>query len=78
VHRTRAIEGKDGNPLNEVRMLCDSILHNHAVLCADKTIKYKPETSVLGFRIGDEIRLDETQFLLLFKSFFSELERKFT
>jgi hypothetical protein len=78
VHRTRAIEGKDGNPLNEVRMLCNSILRNHGVLCADKTIKYKPETSVLKLRIGDEIAVDEAQFLLLFVAFFAEIQHKFT
>ena len=78
VHRTRAIEGKDGNPLNEVRMLCNSILRNHGVLSADKTIKYKPERSVLKFGIDDEIRLDEAQFVSLFKAFFSEIQHKFT
>jgi hypothetical protein len=30
VHQARGIEGKDGNPLNEVRMLCNSILQNTA------------------------------------------------
>ena len=68
VHRTRALEGKDGNPLNEVRMLCSSLLTNDGVLAADKTIKYTPETSVLKLRVGDEIRLDEKQFLLLFEA----------
>ena len=78
MHRTRAIEGKDGNPLNEVRLLCTSILRNHGVFCADKTIKYTPETSVLKLRIGDEIRLDEARFLQLVDAFFAELRRKFT
>lgn len=48
VHRMRGNESKDGNPLNEVWMLADSILTNHAVLAADKTVKYKPETAVVG------------------------------
>lgn len=42
VHRTRNIEGKDGSPLNEVRMLCNSMMHNHDVMTADGTIKYDP------------------------------------
>jgi hypothetical protein len=78
VHRTRAKEGKDGNPLNEVRMLCNSILGNDGVLAADKAIKYKPEASVSKLKIGDPIRLDEAQFMPLCKAFFTELERRFT
>jgi len=77
VHRTRGVEGKDGNPLNEVRMLCTSILQGD-VLLADSTIKYKPEASVLGLAIGDEIRLDEPGFTRLAEAFHAEIERRFT
>jgi hypothetical protein len=28
LHRSRNTEGKDGNPLNEVRMLCNAIMEN--------------------------------------------------
>lgn len=77
VHRTRAVEGKDGNPLNEVRMLCSSILQNRGVLAADKTIKYRPDSSVLKLAVGDEIRLTEAQFAELFRAFFAEVKRKF-
>jgi hypothetical protein len=78
VHRTRAIEGKDGNALNEVRMLCTSILEGGGVLTADKTIKYKPEASVLKLDVGDEIRIDAAQFRQLLKAFIREIELKFT
>jgi hypothetical protein len=77
VHRTRAIEGKDGNPLNEVRMICTSILHGGGVLTADKTIKYRPEASVLKLGVGDEIALDTSQFRLLLDAFLAEIERRF-
>jgi hypothetical protein len=77
-HRTRALEGKDGNPANEVRMLAASILRNKAVLAADKTIKYKPEASVSKLKIGDEIRVDEAGFRAIFEAFFAEIRKKFS
>jgi hypothetical protein len=54
VHRTRAIEGKDDNPLNEVRMLSTSTLRNKAELMADKAIEYKvgPQARHWRERIG--------------------------
>jgi class 3 adenylate cyclase len=43
VHRSRGMEGKDGNPLNEVRMLCDAIMEHQGRMSASKTIRYEPE-----------------------------------
>ena len=77
VHRSRTLEKEDGNPLNEVRMLCNSILQNNGVMSADKTIKYNPSKSILKIQVGDEIKLTESDFVLLFKAFFAEIETKF-
>ncbi len=77
VHRLRTVEGEDGDPLNEVRVLCDSILHNHNRMSADKAIKLSPARSVLKHQVGDEIRLSEADFLLLSKAFFVEVEKKY-
>jgi len=77
VHRARAIEKKDGNPLNEVSLLCNSIMTNNNRLCADKTIKYVPAKSVLKYRVGDEIKLKEADFMLLSSAFFAEIESKY-
>ena len=76
-HRARGLEKKDGNPLNEVRVLCNSMTSHHSTMTADKTIKLDPDESVLGYRVGDKITLSETDFLLISKAFFAELERKF-
>jgi len=62
VHRARGTEGKDGNPLNEVRMLCDSILENRGVLSANKTIKHNPAKSILKLQVGEKIKLTESNF----------------
>ena len=77
LHRSRIMEGKDGNPLNEVRVLCNSLLNNGGVMAADKQIKLDPATSILKYRVGDEIELSESDFVLLAKAFFAEIKRKY-
>ncbi|MET0556912.1 MAG: hypothetical protein ABW221_27985, partial [Vicinamibacteria bacterium] len=75
VHRTRGMEGKDGNPLNEVRMLCTSILQNDGHLAADKTVKYDPAKSVLKLPVGAQIELKAADVKRLAKAFFDEIGR---
>jgi hypothetical protein len=43
---------------------------------ADKTIKYDPAKSVLKYKIGAEISLNEKSFATLSKAFFEEIEKK--
>jgi hypothetical protein len=77
-HRLRGREGKDGNALNEVRVLCTSIMEGGGRLVADKTIKLKAATSLLHHGVGDEIRLNADDFRLLADAFFAELEARYT
>jgi hypothetical protein len=78
VHRLRAVEGKDGNPLNEVRVLASSLMLHDGVLTVEKSIKLAPETSVLGLEPGETIVLDEKSFTRLAAAYFDEIEAKFT
>jgi hypothetical protein len=75
-HRLRTVEGKDGNPLNEVRVVAASVLVD-GTLTPDKSIKLRPETSVLGLAAGDEISLDEAGFTALADAYFTEIEKRF-
>ncbi|MDM5155049.1 hypothetical protein QUF88_14875 [Bacillus sp. DX1.1] len=77
VHRMRTLEKKDGNPLNEVRILCDSIMNNNNIVIPDNTIKYKADKSVLGYKYGDNIKLSQENFEKLSEAFFAEIEKKF-
>jgi hypothetical protein len=82
-HRGRGMEGKDGNPLNEVRMITDSLQGNDAhgpivpLLASNSTIKYKPESSVLGLEIGDPLDLSVAEYETLAVAFLDELEKRF-
>lgn len=64
LHRGRNIEGKDGNPLNETRVLCNSLMDNGGAMAA--------------YDVGDEIRLSEGDFRLLAKGFFSEIKSRYS
>ena len=71
------VTGKDGNPFNEVEMLCDSLMNNNGILRGGNVIKLIPDRSVLKLNIGNPIRLTLEQFERLSAAFFADLERKF-
>src|SRR6478672_1017680 len=76
VHRLRAINGKDGNPLNEVVLIAESVITNGGVLQGSSTITYVPGESMLGLEIGDRISLTREQFERLWEALLAELERR--
>jgi hypothetical protein len=77
VHRLRQVTGKDGNPLNEVELLTESLMNNIGVLRGNKVIKYSPDASVLKLNLGDRIGLDMAAFDRLAKAFLADLNRAF-
>jgi hypothetical protein len=88
VHRLSGIEGKDGNPLNEVRVLCNSLLLNDGKVQVERLkdwpmsavsgLTLPPGKSVLGLKPGDEVQLTEADFVKLSKAFFAEIEKKYS
>ena len=88
VHRLTGIEGKDGNALNEVRILCNSILLNNGKLQIEKLpswpnssgsgMKLPREKSILKLQPGDQIQLSESDFARLSETFFQEIENRYT
>src|SRR3954447_19582561 len=56
VHRLRGVEGKDGNALNEVRVLARSLMENGGTVMEDTQIPLDPDRSVLGLRVGEPVR----------------------
>jgi hypothetical protein len=77
VHRLRGVEGKDGNALNEVRVLARSLMENGGTVMEDPQVALDPERSVLGLRVGEPVRLTLQQYTRLSDAFFRELERRF-
>jgi hypothetical protein len=77
VHRLRGVEGKDGNPLNEVRMLAASLMDNGGVLAPNSTIRYDAGKALLGIDIGDRIALNADDFEALCAAFLAEIEKRF-
>jgi hypothetical protein len=77
VHRLRGVTGKDGNPLNELELIVESLMNNDGVFRGNNVIKYVPEQSVVKLAPGDRIRLTADDFERLSAAFFQDLERKY-
>jgi len=76
-HRARGKEGKNGNPLNEVRMICGSLMKGESCLLSDSTIKYDPARSILGTRIGEQILWTPAGIGRLCHAFLDEIEMRY-
>jgi hypothetical protein len=88
VHRLSGIEGKDGNPLNEVRVLCNSLLFNRGKLQIDKLpgwpnsavsgLKLPADRSILGLTPGQQVQISRDEFIRLSQEFFRELQKRYS
>ena len=77
VHRMRAAEGKDGNPLNEVRVICGSILAGSDTLLSDSQIKLSRDDAILGIGYGEQIAIGAAGLERLAAAFLSEIEKRY-
>ena len=77
VHRLRSVTGKDGNPVNELELIAESLLNNDGVLRGNNVVKYVPDASVVGLAPGDEITLGEADFEALSQAFLAGIEARF-
>ena len=75
-HRLRTVEGKNGSPLNEVRVLAESLMQGD-VLVADPSIRWRADEMALGLMAGDSIALTEKDFIRLSEAYFAEIESTF-
>jgi hypothetical protein len=77
VHRLRVVTGKDGNPLNELELIADSLLNHDAVFHTNKVIKLVPEATVVKLQPGDRIALRANEFERLAHAFLDEIRTRF-
>ncbi len=78
VHRSRGQERKDGNAMNEVRVLVSSIQKHDSVMTAEKGIRLDAVRSVLGIEYGERIRIHADGFERLAAAFFEALEATYS
>jgi hypothetical protein len=77
VHRLRTVTGKDGNPLNEVELLTESLMNNDGLLRTGNVVKYRADDAVLKVAVDGRIEPSIDDFAALTDAFLDELERRF-
>ena len=73
-HRARELEGQDGNPLHEVRVLADSIIDNDGVLRVEESATWVPARTVLKLDVGDEVEVTANGFERLVAAYLAAVE----
>jgi hypothetical protein len=76
VHRVRNVTGRDGNPLNEVELMTESLMHHDGVLQESTVIKLDPATSVVRLAAGEHVSLTAAEFERLSAAFLAEIDHR--
>lgn len=74
VHRLPAMEGTDGNPMNEVRVLADSIVGNDGTLRVADGIRWVAARTVLRLSPGDEVAIGADDYERLAGAYLAAIE----
>jgi hypothetical protein len=74
IHRSRDLEGADGNPMNEVRVLAGSVVGNDGVVRVEGPITWDPPRTVLGLAVGDEVEVTADGYERLAAAYLSAIE----
>jgi hypothetical protein len=75
--RPRDLEGDDGNPMNEVRVIADSVVGNDSVLRVSEPISWVPERTVLRLSVGDDVAVSANGFERLAAAYLTAVEATF-
>jgi hypothetical protein len=73
-HRAPDLEGDDANPMNEVRVIADSIVDNDAVLRVQGPITWVAERTVLRLAVGDPVEVTANGFERLAAAYIAAIE----
>jgi len=76
-NRAQSMEGTKDNPMNEVRLLAESLLLNDGILGVSTIIKQDASKSVLGVRTGEVVKVREADFERLAEAYFSAIDATF-
>ena len=73
-HRDRDLEGPDGSPLHEVRVVADSVVGNDGTLRVEEPAGWVPSRTVLRLAVGDDIELTANRFERLAAAYLAAIE----
>ena len=72
--RDRDLEGDDGNPMNEVRVIADSVVRNAGTLRVEGPTRWAPERTVLRLAVGDEVEITANGYERLAAAYLAAIE----